>query len=381
MNIFLIQEPGIKHAILLSINWIWIAFTLSNCSGRDEYVINVNLKSNQFLEGKKVYLGEQATKIFLDSAIVKDGKFQFRVETDRNFVPFEASMLYATGDQNHPFWLLGYKNPYKEKTHMSHFYVDKGVMNFVIDTSSKFKKKEMIEFTFLNINKQTEAAYRHWAFNPATGNAEKAEANSALIIKQFPTSQHLLRLIDWNKSKISDEELHGLLLLFDESAHSSPIYKRLSQYTDYQFNNKGAIPQDVALFDPAFLPAKLKIDSTRYNLIVFWASWCGPCRQEIPQITKLFHAQRRNLNVVSISIDQNEKAWISALKQEKMAWPQMLLRRDSSFTKFDKKYDLSAIPVSLLFDSQGNLVTRQLGIATGANAIDHKLARLISGKL
>lgn len=206
------------------------------------------------------------------------------------------------------------------------------------------------------------------------------EVVHARIIKQFSTSQHLLRQINWNKSKMKDTEMQELLLLFDESVYSTPNYKRLVEYSDYQNQNGNNIPQDIAVFDSTFLPSKLKIDSMRYNLIVFWASWCGPCRQEIPQITKIFHAQRKNLNVVSISIDQNEKAWISALKREKMPWPQMLLRRDSSFTKFDKKYDLSAIPVSLLFDPQGKLVSRQLGIATGRESIEHKIAGLISGK-
>jgi thiol-disulfide isomerase/thioredoxin len=361
MSLNFTHAPGNTRCIFLS-NWIWLFFALSSCGEQDEYVINVDLKSNQFLEGKKVYLGEQATKIFLDSAIVKNGKFQFRVNTDQNFTPFEASMLYATGDKNYPFWLLGYKNPYKEKTYMSQFYVDKGTMNFVIDTSSKFEKKEIIDFIFLNINKQTEATYKHWAFNPAISPVEKSKDVRTLIINQFPTSQHLLRQIDLNKSKMKDTEVKGLLLLFDESVHSTPIYKRLAQYLHYHYNNGNEIPHDITVFDSTFLPAKLKVDSTKYNLIVFWASWCGPCRREIPQLTNLYNTHRNILNIQSISIDQNEKAWKGALKHERMQWPQMLLERDSSFTKFDKKYNLDAIPLSLLFDSQGKLVSRQLGI-------------------
>lgn len=378
MNLNFIHVRDIKH--FLHTNWILIFIALSSCSERDEYIINVDLKSNQFLEGKKVYLGEQATKIFLDSAIVKNGKFQFRGKTDQNFIPFEASMLYATGDKNYPFWLLGYKNPFKEKTYMSLFYVDRDVMNFVIDTSSRVKKKEMISLAFMNINKQTEAAYKHWDFAPSAGNTKKSKDYNKFIINQYSTSQHLLRQIDWNKSKMKDKEIKELLLLFDESVHSTPNYKQLVKYSDYQNNDGNNIPQDIAVFDSTLLSSKLKIDSTRYNLIVFWASWCGPCRQEIPQITKIFLAQRKNLSVISISIDRNEKEWINALRKEQMPWNQMLLRRDSSFTKLDKKYNLSAIPVSLLFDPQGKLISRQLGIATGEKSIDRKIGGLISDK-
>lgn len=353
--------------------------TMLGCKTEDDVVINVDLKNpKSYMEGKKVFLGEEATKKFLDSAIVKYGKFQLRVKANADFIPFEASMRYATGDQSHPFWPLGYKNLYRDKTFMSQFYADRGVMNLVIDTSSTFRKKEVFDLKFLNINEQTEAAYKFWGFKPAVGSSQKSSNYNVSAIKKFPASMHLLRQIDWNKSELKDQELTKILSLFDKSVYNTPIYKQLVAYAKYENQHASDIPLDVSLFRPDFSITKLAVDPNKHNLVVFWASWCGPCRQEIPQISKLLDAHRDNLNVMSISIDQNEKAWQTAMKQEKMPWAQMLLRRDSSFVKFNKKYNLNAIPVWLLFNPKGKLIAQQVGLRMGKDAIDNQVASLLA---
>ena len=358
-----------------------ICLTMFACKTTDYVVINVDLKNpTSYMEGKKVFLQEEATKNFLDSAIVKDGKFQLRVKPGAEFIPFEASLRYATGDPNYPIRPLGYKNPYREKTFMTQFYADRGEMNFVIDTSSNFRRKEVFDLKFININKQTEAAYHYLDFKPAVGGSQKSVDHNATTINKFPASMHLLRQINSFKSELKDEDLIKILSLFDKSVHDTPLYKQLVAHTKYQNKNEGDIPLDVSLIKPDFSASKLAVEPDKHNLIVFWASWCGPCRQEIPQISKLYNAHQNSLNVMSISIDQNEKAWQTAMNQEKMPWTQLLLRRDSSFVKFDKKYNLSVIPVWLLFNREGKLIAQQVGLGMGKDAIDTKVASLLAAQ-
>jgi thiol-disulfide isomerase/thioredoxin len=350
---------------------------ISACAEKDQIVINVDLKNaHSYIEGKKVFFGRQDNKEWLDSTIVKDGKFSFLVKTGDDFIPFEAAMLYETGDKNYPYRLLGYKNPYKERTFTSSFYVERGTMNLVVDSTSKMLKEEMIEFQFVNINKQTEAFYRSFVFSPKQDS--KSQKYNADIIKKFPNSIALLDQLDFQKKAMPDKELKELLAVFDESVHKSALYQQLIAHINYKDVDKGLFPSDVTLYRPDLTEMRSVIDEKKYNLIVFWASWCGPCRKEIPQIRNLYDNHRNKLNIVSISVDKKDDAWQKALDAEKMSWTQALLKRDSSYIKFDKKFGLSSIPVWVLFDKNGKAIAQHMGLEEGDEAIDKKVVAYLN---
>lgn len=66
------------------------------------------------------------------------------------------------------------------------------------------------------------------------------------------------------------------------------------------------------------------VTRNKYTLIDFWASWCGPCRAEMPNVVKaysLYH--KKGFEVVGVSLDNNRQAWLKAIAALKMPWPQM----------------------------------------------------------
>lgn len=94
----------------------------------------------------------------------------------------------------------------------------------------------------------------------------------------------------------------------------------------------------------------------RGTLVIFWASWCGPCRDEIPALKKIYAEYKsKGINLVSISIDHDRKAWKKALALEKMPWPN-LSNLPGDYNEIMKKYNVNGIPAIYLLDAKNTVV-------------------------
>lgn len=100
------------------------------------------------------------------------------------------------------------------------------------------------------------------------------------------------------------------------------------------------------------------VGKTEYVLVDFWASWCGPCRRLIPVLKEIYAGQPEGkLQILGCSVDRDEKAWLKALEEEQMAWPQIRDGREGQYSCSDK-YGVSAIPTTILIDREGNIIAR-----------------------
>jgi len=93
------------------------------------------------------------------------------------------------------------------------------------------------------------------------------------------------------------------------------------------------------------------IKGKKYLLIDFWASWCAPCRREIPNVKANYETYKdKGFEVVSISIDQKTDAWKKAVEQEQMQWPNFLDQKMAEIFK------VKAVPTMYLVDETGVIV-------------------------
>ena len=127
--------------------------------------------------------------------------------------------------------------------------------------------------------------------------------------------------------------------------------------------------------DPAGNMVKLSelIKPGHITLLIFWASWCAPCIQEIPYFKELYkdyHA--KGLDLISISLDSTEKAWLNALQKQAMEWPQMSELKGWKGAA-PKDYGINSIPFVLLLDQNGCIVIRNLYDKLLINAIEEQL--------
>ena len=111
------------------------------------------------------------------------------------------------------------------------------------------------------------------------------------------------------------------------------------------------------------------IAGKKYVLIDFWASWCGPCRKEIPNLKAAYETfAPRGLEIISISTDRDPAAWQKALSEEQIPW--LNFRDDSGIAD---AYSVQAIPAIFLLDADGTILATKLR----GEALQQKLAELL----
>ena len=119
---------------------------------------------------------------------------------------------------------------------------------------------------------------------------------------------------------------------------------------------------DFAMNTPEGKEVKLSdfISQNKYTLIDFWASWCGPCRAEMPNVVAAYNAfKAKGFGIVGVSLDNNAEAWKKAIKDLYITWAQMSDLKGWS-CEGAKLYGVRAIPATVLVDQEGTIVARNL---------------------
>lgn len=169
----------------------------------------------------------------------------------------------------------------------------------------------------------------------------------------------------WSFRYLLDEETQNALVAQADSVFkSAPGINMLIEQLDYQTNvvGIGKPLQDFTMNDVKGKPRKLSdyVGKGNYVLVDFWASWCPPCRQEMPNLVALYKQyHKKGFEIVGVSLDNKQENWEKGLKDLGMTWPQL---SDLQGWKNEGAalYGVHSIPHTVLFDPQGNIVAKKL---------------------
>lgn len=360
-----------------------VAGALLSCQSNNKYTINGTVAGDAY-EGTKVYLQqiEGKSTVATDSAIVQNGKFSFSGAADTTV------LRIITLDQS--------VNPQQESG--IPVLVEPGKLEVTFDTIVNVKGTKVNE-AYTDLRLQQKELVKNirdiiGQFNSETEAGTMTEARDEELKKSYEEISDKLNgltlsfikenignklgeyVFQNSSSSFEPEQQKEILDLASEEFKANENIQRViknlenlekvavgKKFVDFTLKNPEG--KEVSLSDYA--------GKGNYVLVDFWAAWCGPCRQEMPNVAAAYQKYKvKGFEVVGVSFDQDYDQWTKGISDMKMVWPQMsdLQYWNSPVVNL---YAINGIPHTVLLDKDGTIIEKNLR----GKALDTKLAELM----
>ena len=279
-----------------------------------------------------IYLQRYENKSFfiIDSTRIVDGKFKFT-----NEVKLPEIYGLAIDNSGNPF-------------HSFLLFLDKNPITVELDTLHEFKH------TLVKGSKEQDL------LNVLSG---KLKTPVTEILKEHPSSLAALYVFyRFYSYRLSPQEIREGIQLLDTTFRKTAYVKVLSELAGNL--EKVAVGSKAPDFQAQTRDGKTVRFSDYlgrgYVLVDFWASWCGPCRKESPDLVKLYEKYKdKGFELIGVSLDNKTKPWIDAIEKDDLHWTQ-LVDLGAWAGEGVKTYGVRLVPFKFLINKDGIIVAKNL---------------------
>lgn len=339
--------------------------SLSACQQAPGYIIQGTAAGAA--DGDTIFLQnfDGSNMIKMDSTIVKNGMFEFKGMPDS--LVESRYVTYMKGDNRMSAML----------------FVEKGTIQVALEpdnskVSGTPNNDLLQQFSdmFASISKELNEAYQKSQLDSTLTEEQRDSVEQMLDRKQ---EEGLNKVFDMVVANIDKPVGVYLLSSFGPSfdvKKMQPLFERipaaysnrpeivsLKEYVETAAKTaEGETYIDFTMNTPEGTSVKLSeyVSKNTYTLIDFWASWCGPCKKEMPTVVEAYAKYKgKGFGVVGVSLDNNAESWKQAISDLQMTWPQMSDLKGWQ-CEGAALYGVRAIPATVLVDQQGTIIARNL---------------------
>lgn len=196
---------------------------------------------------------------------------------------------------------------------------------------------------------------------------EKVSDRLSTVVKNYlsasPNALMAGKILSDFRYNLSEEDQNEILAKADSVFKSAPGVEQLIAHLEIL--KKVAVGEKFTDFEMADVKGEVKklsdyVGQGKYVLVDFWASWCGPCRREMPNLVSLYKQYKsKGFEIVGVSLDNDKAAWEKGIKELNITWPQL-----SDLKGWQNEgaalYGVNSIPHVLLIDKEGTIIAKQL---------------------
>lgn len=342
-----------------------VAALFASCSDKNTYTISAAFSGRaETKDSTAVFLyGDPKGTNFLDSTIVKDGKFTLKGIQEKPIMAYVGMLVADRYPMMLPVVLEGGNISIKMNDNIS-------VSGTPLNDRMK-AENDSIDQRFARLDQ---------IYNAGLPSINDEEDQQALELQVQEGHEKIMNgLVAFIKENIDNplgsyffinsaqmltpDRQKEIIAIMPEEAKANEFVARLAaQIEAAELTEIGRKFIDVNGITPEGQQASLSDHAGKGKVVLvdFWASWCGPCIAEMPNVKKAYDAYKnKGFEIVGISLDGNKEAWAGAIKRYDMKWPQF-----SNLKGWDEPaaqaYGISSIPHTLLLDKDGIIIAKNL---------------------
>jgi peroxiredoxin len=358
-----------KHLTLLSIVFVAM-LALFSCANKTEFNISGTVKNKGTVKAVYLFQADSTTISIVDSTLLsEDGTFKFKhsaaypnlyklriggsiydlIAQNGDDINFSTDL----NDNLHSYQITGSEESQKiqEYNKLSNEFVEK-----TTQLENEFQTK------LQSLGKGADTAALFKQYNPQATQIMDDAANATL---KFVNDNKTSLAAFYAATSLDPDKYEPQLIAYADAING----KFPGNPAVRQFEKQMAAAKPVSIGQPApdftvvgidNKPVKLSDYKGKYIMLDFWASWCGPCRQENPNVVKQYAAfHSKGLNILGISLDTSKTNWQQAIANDKITWAQA-----SDLKNFEGPtealYHIQAIPSNFIIDPKGIIIAKNL---------------------